>query len=65
MYGAGLDTRDVLESADERLAVFLAVIHDQGATALAVTTASHLTLASAQLAGLLHLDDVWTGADRL
>ena len=63
--GAGLDTGDVAECADERLAVCLAVVDDEWATALAVAAATHLTLSCAQLARFLDLDDVWAGTDGL
>lgn len=61
----GLDTWDVAESADKFLAVGLGVVDDQGASAHAVAAVSHLTLASAQFAGLLDLDDIWASANGL
>ena len=63
--GAGLDTGDVAECADERLAVCLAVVDDEWATALAVAAATHLTLSCAQLARFLDFDDVWACTDGL
>lgn len=63
--GAGLDTGDVAESEDEVLAVNLGVVDDQRPAALAVTTAPHLALTSAELLGALDLFDIGTGTDGL
>ena len=61
--GAGFETGDVAERADEFLAVFVGVVDYQGSAALAVTTASQLAFAGTQLARLLHLFAVGDGAD--
>jgi hypothetical protein len=60
-----LNTRDVAESLDELLAVRLRVVDDQRTAALAVAAATHLTLTSTDLAGLLDLDQVRTSTNTL
>lgn len=47
--GAGLNTGDVAESLDELFAVHLGVVDNEGAAALAVTTATKLALTGAEL----------------
>jgi hypothetical protein len=63
--GGGLDTGDVAEGLDELLAVGLGVVDDEGTTALAETTATHLTLTGTGLLGLLDLHEVRAGTDSL
>lgn len=63
--GGGLDTGDVAEGGDELLAVGLGIVDDEGATSLAVASATELALASSELLGLLDLLDFGTGADSL
>jgi hypothetical protein len=63
--GGGLNTGDVAEGLDELLAVGLGVVDDERTTALAETTATHLTLTGAGLARLLDLDEVRAGTDSL
>lgn len=63
--GAGLNTGDVAESLDELLAVHLGVVHDEGTTSLAVTTATELALSGAELLGVLGLFEVGASADGL
>jgi hypothetical protein len=61
--GAGLDTGDVAESKSELLAINGWIVDDQWATALAVTTATELTLTCAELAGGLDLGDIGTSTN--
>jgi len=63
--GGGLNTGDVAESESELLAILVGVVDDEGAATLAVTTASELTLTSAELAGVGNLLDIGTGSDLL
>lgn len=49
--GGCFDTRDVTESMNQLLAVFMWVVDDQGATSLAVATSSELSLPGSQFAG--------------
>lgn len=63
--GRGLDTGDVAESLDERLAIDFGVVDDEGSTALAVAAVTHLTLTSTDLAGLLDLHEIGTGTEGL
>lgn len=63
--GGCLDTGDVAEGLDELLAVGLGVVDDERTTALAETTATHLTLTGTGLLGLLDLDEVRAGTDGL
>ena len=62
---AGLNTGDITECTDEVLAIGLGVVDDEWSTALTVTAATEFTLTGAELAGFLHLDDVWAGTDGL
>lgn len=59
---AGLNTGQVASTLDELGTINLGVVDDEGSTALAVTAASHLTLTSSQLLGLLSLDNIGRGA---
>ena len=61
--GAGLDAGDVAEALVELATVGLGVEDDEGSAALAEAAASKLTLTSAELAGLLDLLELGTGAD--
>lgn len=61
----GLDTSNVAEALDQLLAINLGVVDDQRSTALAVTAATELALAGAQLLGALDLLDIGTGTDGL
>lgn len=63
--GGGLNTGDVAESLDELLAIDLGVVDNQRTTALAVTTATELTLTGTDLLGLLDLDKVRTSTNSL
>ena len=63
--GAGLDTGDVAESADEVLAIDGGVVDDERTTALAVAAATELALTGTELLGALDLLDIGTGADSL
>ena len=61
--GRGLDAGNVAEGAHEFFAVCLGIVDDEGPTALAVAASSHLALAGAEFAGLLHFDDVRARTD--
>ena len=65
VHGAGLDTGDVAEGLDKRLAVGLRVVDDERAAALAEAAVTELTLTGTDLAGLLDLGEVGTGAEGL
>ena len=65
VHGAGLDAGDVAERLDELLAVGLGVVDDEGSAALAEAAATELTLTGADLAGLLDLGELSTGAEGL
>lgn len=60
---AGLDTGDVAESLDELLAILGRVVDDERTAALDVAAVPQLTLASAELAGVLDLLDLGGGTD--
>ena len=63
--GGGLDTGNVAESLDDLLAVDLGVVDDERTAALAVTTATKLTLTGTELLGGLDLVDVSTSSNGL
>jgi len=63
--GGGLNTGDVAEGLDEVLAVGLGVVDNEGTAALAEAAVTELTLTSADLAGLLDLDEIGTSTDSL
>jgi hypothetical protein len=60
---AALDTGDVAEGLEELLTVLGRVVDDQGAATLDVATVPQLTLAGAELAGVLDLLDIGGGTD--
>lgn len=62
-YGAGLNTRNVAERADEMLAISLRVINDQWPATLTVAATSHFPLTGTEFAGGLDFADVWTCTD--
>jgi hypothetical protein len=61
--GGGLDAGQVAEGAGDLLAVDFGVVDDQGTAALSVSAATELTLSCAELAGVLHLVDIWGRTD--
>lgn len=60
-----LNTGNVAEGSDELLAVALGVVDNERTTSLAVAATTELTLAGAQLLGLLNLDDIWASTNSL
>lgn len=64
VYGAGLDAGDVAEPADQVLAVFVRVVHDQGPAALAVAATPEFALAGAQFPGSAGFFEVRARTDR-
>lgn len=65
VHGDRLNTRDVAECADKLLAVDLRVVDNKRTTALAETAVPHLTLTSAHLLRLLHLDELFASTKGL
>lgn len=62
-HGAGLNTGDVAECANQVLAVGFGVVDDERSTALAVAATSQFSFTGSELAGSLDFADVWSGTD--
>lgn len=60
---AGFHTRDVSEGFDEVFPIFVRIVDDQWATALAVTAATEFAFAGAKFAGFIDFGNVWAGTN--